>query len=77
MWDFYQGNQLEIKSNKTGTQPFRLKFWPQLEIKETPNFSQRSSHYEINWRYLLIILEILYFYNVDVNSYPPELLEEI
>ena len=26
---------------------FGLKFWPQLEINETPNFSQTNSHYRI------------------------------
>ena len=43
--DFYQANQLEIKLNKNATQAFcfGLKFWPQLEINETLNFSQTSS----------------------------------
>ena len=44
-WDFYQANQLEIKSNKNMTQAFcfGLKFWPQLEINKTSNFSQTNS----------------------------------
>ena len=43
--DFYQGNQLEIKLNKNATQAFcfGLKFWPQLEINETSNFSQTNT----------------------------------
>ena len=38
-------NQLETKLNKNATQAFcfGLKFWPQLKINETPNFSQTSS----------------------------------
>ena len=44
-WDFYQANQLEIKLNNNVTQAscFGLKFWPQLEINKTQNFSQTSS----------------------------------
>ena len=43
-WDFYQANQLEVKLNKNVTQAcFGLKFWPQLEINETSNFSQTTS----------------------------------
>ena len=44
-WDFYQTNQLEIKLNKNVAQAFcfGLKFWPQLEINETSNFSQTNS----------------------------------
>ena len=42
-WDFYQGNQLEIKLNKTMTSAcFGLKFWHQLETNETLNFSQTN-----------------------------------
>ena len=43
--DFYQANQLEIKSNKNLTQAFyfELKVWPQLEINETRIFSQTNS----------------------------------
>ena len=43
-WDFYQGNQLEIKLNKDTTQAFcfGLKFRPQLEINETSIFSQAN-----------------------------------
>ena len=43
--NFYQANQLEIKSNKNLTQAFyfELKVWPQLEIKETQIFSQTNS----------------------------------
>ena len=43
--DFYQANQLKIKLNKNATQAFcsGLKFWLQLEINETSNFSQTNS----------------------------------
>ena len=43
--DFYQANQLEIKSNKNLTQAFyfEVKVWPQLEINETRIFSQTNS----------------------------------
>ena len=47
-WDFYQANHIEIKLHKNTTQAFfRLKFWPQLEINETSNFSQTNSFWEI------------------------------
>ena len=43
-WDFYQANQLEIKSNKNMTQAFcfGLKFWSLLETNETSNFFQTN-----------------------------------
>ena len=46
--DFYQASQLEIRLNKNTTQAFcfGLKFWPQLEINETPTF-RKQAHYGI------------------------------
>ena len=55
---------------------FGLKFWPQLEINETSNFSQTNAFGD-KIGYLFTVQEILYFYNLDVNSYLTEFLEEI
>ena len=78
-WDLYQANQLEIKLNKNSTQAFYfgLKLWPQLEINETSNFFSNKLILEYSWRYLFTIQELIYFYNIDVNSYLTECLEEI
>ena len=57
---------------------FGLKFWPQLEINETSNFSETNSFgIKLSMRYLFTIQEILYFFNLDINSYLTEFLEEI